>query len=160
MTSCKEALDVLLRFRFVSDQEDCIALTTLFSEYIGSCHSMACIANNGSFPYTSFHGRLRAQPQCVCFCSGIIDRHPPGVYDRDWGTAEREARHIPKDLDKYFVARTQYLKSNMPAGVPSIRQPLSKQGGLVGENPELCDIPTQRAWMNQEDPGLREYSKY
>jgi len=90
----------------------------------------------------------------------IIDRHPPGVYDRDWGTAEREARQIPKDLDKYFVARTQYLKSNMPAGVPSIRQPLSKHGGLVGENPELCDIPTQRAWMNQEDPGLREYSKY
>ncbi|CAD7941562.1 unnamed protein product [Amoebophrya sp. A120] len=96
-------------------------------------------------------------------CFATIDKHPKGIYDRAWGTAERDAREsavLHAGLTKeMMVARTARLKETTPAGVSSIKPGRATSTNLVGENPELTDIPTQRSWMNQEDPGLREYSK-
>ena len=45
------------------------------------------------------------------------------------------------------------------AGVPGLRDKPARDLALVGEKFELCDIPVQRSWMAQEDPGLREFLK-
>ncbi|CAD7929459.1 unnamed protein product [Amoebophrya sp. A25] len=87
----------------------------------------------------------------------IVDRHPPGYRDVSWHTAFTEAHETLND-PATFAKRKSELRGK-PAGVPSFRDLQPPAQALVGENAELCDIPTQRAWMNQDDPGLREYTK-
>jgi len=90
----------------------------------------------------------------------VLTRHDDTEGERSWTTSTRDGVAIPpgQSQEQYDTRRTE-LKTKA-AGVPGIRDfELRKEGGLVGENERLCNIPVQRAWMAQEDPGLREFHK-
>tara|TARA_A100001015_G_scaffold204940_1_gene229122 strand:- start:362 stop:700 length:339 start_codon:yes stop_codon:yes gene_type:complete len=81
------------------------------------------------------------------------------LHKDEWTTASREQFSATAQQKEDFKTRQKAIEQK-PAGVPGFREKDLGDLHLVGENFELCDIPVQRAWMAQEDPGLREYLKY
>ncbi len=76
--------------------------------------------------------------------------------ERCFDTASRTANNnaVTKQLDF-----TDGAGATIPAGVASVKPVKEQFSALVGENVKLCNIPVQRSWMSEPDPGLREYLK-
>jgi len=114
--------------------------------------------NTETIPEVCAHGRRPMNDVPAAGFRAVLARHDKTEGERSWDTSMRLGYPVTAEQTQEFSDRHAAIHKK-DAGVPSCRDPPMKFGGLVGENETLCNIPVQRAWMANEDPGLREFLK-